>query len=281
MAFGDKKAKRRPVTTGIRSTNEYYASSSGSALSRGMRGSRPSGIPLPKPTNTVTSADTAYYREGKPAGQTKASPDTAEITIRSQQELQRSLEQILGLVRQGKTVRIVAPAEGHEEITTALRNAARKAGTLKKFRVQLVALPSAASRVEDAISVTEAPPDLPDAERNLPKANVAAPLASEVVVVEDRPPASEFDTDGGSLAVTDSDSSIGPEAIAAFTGRTFKTSEADAEVFDRAGTVNITEPPAPAAATPLSEDEREAMAPEQTSKRSRRRRRFSTPTDET
>ena len=268
MAFGDKKAKRRPVTTGIRSTNEYYASSSGSALSRGMRGSRPSGIPLPKPANTVTSADTAYYREGKPVGQAKASPDTAEITIRNQWELQQSLEKILGLARQGKPIRIVAPAEGHEEITTALRNAARRAGTLKKFRVQLVAFPSATDQVEYAIPVTEAPPDPSDAERNLPKANVAAPLASEVAV-EDKPPVSEFDTDGDSLAVTGSNSTIGPEAIAAFTGRSVKTAD-DTEVFDRAGTVNVTESLATAAVTPLNEDEQEAMAP--TSSRKRRRR---------
>lgn len=278
-----KKSTRRPITTGIRSTNEYYASASGSALSRGMRGSRPAGIPLPKSTSTLTSVDTAYYREGKPASEKRGkAKDTAamvEITIRDQKELQAAVEQVIGFVRQGKKIRITAPAEGHTEITTALRNAARRAGAISKFKVQLVS-PTAVDSVPDFVAVTDSPPDLPDAERNLPKSSVTAPLASEVAGVADSPPVSELEQDRGFLPVTDSDETIGPAAVAAYTGRPLKTAGNESEkVFDQAGTVNITE--APDVVPPLSDEDRDAMSPVSEPAGKKRRRRFSTPTEET
>jgi hypothetical protein len=283
MAGFKKKSTRRPITTGIRSTSEYYASDSGSAISRGMRGSRSAGIPLPKSTSTLTSADVAYYREGKPAsekqGKAKAAATMVEITIRDQKELQAAVEQVIGLIRQGKKVRITAPAEGHTEITTALRNAARRAGALSKFKVQLVA-PTAVNAVPDFVAVTDSPPDLPDAERNLPKSSVTAPLASEAADGVDSPPVSELEQDRGFLPVTNSDETIGSAAIAAYTGKPIKSAgNEDDKVFDQAGTVNVTE--TPDAAPPLSDEDRDAMSPVSESTGKKRRRRFSTPVEET
>ena len=273
MAFQDKRPAKR-VTTGIRSTNEYYGSKGTSAISRGMRGSRPSGAPNPAATTRLMSADAAYYKEKTPWA-TEPQGNIVSVVIRDQRELKQQVEYVLGLIRQGKSVSIQAPAEGHDEIRTTLRNAAQKAGVLKKFKVQLLTIPDATG----SVVVTDAPPDPVDSERRLPKKNVDAPLVSDLQGLQTESAPTLPDMSGGALQVTDSNDTIGAAAVAAFKGAQPDRlpSNEPSPTFDAAGTVNITEPPAKSAeAMPLSEDDAAAIADVPKPTRRRRGNRFAT-----